>query len=518
MTPTTMRQLVATTKQIERLLSQAQSRRFASTEAVNAAAAAVSAASSTSSTTASTVAEAVNTSANFIANLPVHQSVVGKYPDYSILQKTGDVGGFTDTLMHWMQFPYELMHDTLGMPWWAAIVAGTVGFRLVLGRSMVRAIASGANMQEHMDEIQAFQKRIQAAQQGGDMGAVMGIRGEMKAFMKKRSLNMMTPFIPLLQAPILFSLFWAIGRLARDAHMIPGFYEGGFAWFPVLTAPDPTMILPTVAVAGSLLSIWTNPVAQGIPAAELTAKGQKVMFSSLALVFSYVTFTFPAVSCWCLSASSSCSPLQLPLRLLFLIRFSLSPFLALVLQALQLYVGTTAVSMLAQQALLRSSSFKKLMGFPESWPPSPEKAAAMAKKRGFTAFTSMAPLFRRFSALAEGDVARFFNGAPAVPKQVYVTAFGLRDPGAPPPPPESQQPLFASTAAANDAGKPVIFNNPAPPSASAAAATSASPSSSSAAQPAAAQQQQQQQQKQQQPTPPVKMSLSSLKNKGSGKR
>jgi hypothetical protein len=92
--------------------------------------------------------------------------------------------------------------------------------------------------------------------------------------------------------------------------------------------------------------------------------------------------------------------------------------------------------MLAQQGLLRSAAFRRWYGFPDEWPLPPDKLAEQARKRGVTMFANMAPLFRRFSALGDGDFARALSGAPAVPELVYVTRWGLRDPGPPLPPPD----------------------------------------------------------------------------------
>ena len=113
---------------------------------------------------------------------------------------------------------------------------------------------------------------------------------------------------------------------------------------------------------------------------------------------------------------------------------------------MQLYIGTTALTMLLQQALLRSVAFRRWYGFPDEWPLSPEAVADQARRRGVTMFANMAPLFRRFSALGEGDLARALSGAPAVPQLLYVTRWGLRDPGPPPPPAEDGEAVAAPAA------------------------------------------------------------------------
>ena len=116
--------------------------------------------------------------------------------------------------------------------------------------------------------------------------------------------------------------------------------------------------------------------------------------------------------------------------------------------------------MLAQQGLLRSVAFRRWYGFPDEWPLPPDKLAEQARKRGVTVFANMAPLFRRFSALGDGDFARAWSGAPAVPQLVYMTHWGLRDPGAPPPPPDDSP--AAAAAAAPAAAVPTSAKGAAP--------------------------------------------------------
>lgn len=222
-------------------------------------------------------------------------TVIGRFPDYSITVATADGTGWSDRILHVFQLPIEFLHDTVGLPWWGAIVAGSIALRAITLRTQLRAMRSGARMQLHMEEFTAFQKRMQAAQAAGETAQVLVLRGEMREFMKKHHISFGAAFAPLVQIPFLFGTFWAIGRFARDAHLLPDFIHGGTAWFTEMCASDPTLMIPTASVAMSLLSVWANPAMNGIPQAELTPKGQRLLFTTLAGLFSYVTFTFPVV-------------------------------------------------------------------------------------------------------------------------------------------------------------------------------------------------------------------------------
>jgi 60Kd inner membrane protein len=290
-------------RQLERLLQKEgirliplTGRRFASTEG----AAAATAASSVTGAPASVA----DHSSTFIPNIPPYEMSFGSFPDYSIVHKTGDAGGLLDSFMYYCQLPFLELHN-FGVPWWGAIVGGTVLYRLVFGNSMMNSMAMGARMQNHFDEMQSYQKRMQVAQQNGDEAGKMAAAQELQAFMKRHNIKHLKMFLPILQLPLVFSLFWSVSRLARDSHLLEGFYNGGIeGWFPLLTQPDPTYVLPAIAVGGSLLSVLTNFAAHGVPQAELSPKGQKLLFGSLALGFGWAfTVDMPAVST---SSMSNC--------------------------------------------------------------------------------------------------------------------------------------------------------------------------------------------------------------------
>ena len=225
-----------------------------------------------------------------------HESVIGRFPDYTVTVPTSGGTGWTDWIMHGFQLPFEFLHGSLGLPWWAAIITGSLLVRGITASTVLKAIRSGARMQAHMDDIQQFQQKMTEAQAAGDKLRMLSVRADMTAFMKRNKISFLAAFAPLLQIPFLIGMFWAVQRFARDAHLLDGFMDGGAAWFPALCAPDPTFVIPIAGVAMSIASVWTNPAVNGIPQAELTPRGQRILFTSLATLFSWVAFTFPAVS------------------------------------------------------------------------------------------------------------------------------------------------------------------------------------------------------------------------------
>jgi len=194
--------------------------------------------------------------------------------------------------MHLFQMPVELLHDVAGLPWWGAIVGASVLLRLGSGYVLLTSLRAGAHMQGHMDNLQAIQRQMQAAVSAE---AKAEAAKAMRAYYLQHKINPVAMLKPLLQLPVLLGAFWAIQRYARDAHLVPGFMDGGVLWLGALHLADPTGAVPVATMLLSVASVWANPNVQGFPQADLTPRGMRLLFSTLAGGFSYFTFFFPAV-------------------------------------------------------------------------------------------------------------------------------------------------------------------------------------------------------------------------------
>lgn len=370
------------------------------------------------------------------AEFQPYHSITGTYfPDYSVTVPTG-FNGFIDSFLHVMQLPMELMHTYGGLPWWAAIASGTLLFRAVTMPTLLKALRTGGNLLEHQRELTERRKRMAELSAASDTTALLAERRSLEAFNKRYGISPMAMFMPILQMPALIGFFFAVQRFARDAHLLPGMLEPAL-WMPALVAPDPTMIIPLTASALSILSVLLNPSMNGMPQNDLTPKGQRLLMVTMTGLFTFATVNMPAVS--------------------------------------QIYIGVNAVTYVVQQLLLRSKGFRRWFGFSDSWPLPPEKVAARLEERGgpqINPFGWLAPLFRVFSALADGQFLKATTAwAGKVEPQQYVSRMGLRDPGIPPAPRDA--PAATIVAAA-------------PRAAAAAASASAVPGAGTAAAPASA--------------------------------
>lgn len=134
----------------------------------------------------------------------------------------------------------ELVHDTTGAPWWAAIVGCTIAVRTALLPIAVRGTQQQAVMQGLRAEMQPLQVRIQTSG-GTDTAAV----NELNALYERHGVSpLRVATLPLAQLPIFMSFFLGLRRLS-DA--FPAAHEGGLAWFVDLGATDASCYLPAAS-------------------------------------------------------------------------------------------------------------------------------------------------------------------------------------------------------------------------------------------------------------------------------
>ncbi|XP_039586879.1 mitochondrial inner membrane protein OXA1L-like isoform X2 [Passer montanus] len=62
----------------------------------------------------------------------------------------------------------EFLHLDLGLPWWGAIAAGTVGARILLLPLVLRGQREAARLSRHLPELQRLSQRVAEARRGTD--------------------------------------------------------------------------------------------------------------------------------------------------------------------------------------------------------------------------------------------------------------------------------------------------------------------------------------------------------------
>ncbi|XP_023124478.2 mitochondrial inner membrane protein OXA1L isoform X2 [Amphiprion ocellaris] len=183
----------------------------------------------------------------------------------------------------------EFMHMDLGLPWWGAIVVGTVLARLAVFPVIVKGQREAAKLNNVLPEITKLTNRMNEAKQSGNKYEFARAYSDLNLFQKKHDVNPLRGFlVPLVQAPVFVSFFIALRKMAYLP--VPSLQTGGLLWFTDLTAADPFYILP-IAVTGTMFFILELGAESGIDNPNLRA--MKTVFRIMPLIILPLTINFP---------------------------------------------------------------------------------------------------------------------------------------------------------------------------------------------------------------------------------
>lgn len=108
-----------------------------------------------------------------------------------------------NTPVGWVQSIFEYFHVTLGIPWWEAIVMGTLIIRFMMFPLVIVAQRNAAKMNNYLPQMQALQLKMTEARQTGNHIEVARYSQELMMFMKEKQLNpfknMIVPFAQVLE-------------------------------------------------------------------------------------------------------------------------------------------------------------------------------------------------------------------------------------------------------------------------------------------------------------------------------
>ncbi|XP_070786014.1 mitochondrial inner membrane protein OXA1L [Enoplosus armatus] len=183
----------------------------------------------------------------------------------------------------------EFMHVDLGLPWWGAIVVGTVLARLAVFPVIVKGQREAAKLNNVLPEMTKLTTRMNEAKQSGNKFDFAKAYSDLNLFQKKHDVNPLRGFlIPVVQAPVFVSFFIALRKMAYLP--VPSLQTGGMLWFADLTAADPFYILP-LAVTGTMFFILELGAESGIDNPNLRA--MKTVFRIMPFVILPLTINFP---------------------------------------------------------------------------------------------------------------------------------------------------------------------------------------------------------------------------------
>ncbi|KAG8596241.1 hypothetical protein GDO81_001781 [Engystomops pustulosus] len=183
----------------------------------------------------------------------------------------------------------EILHVNVGLPWWGAIVTGTVLARVLVFPLIVKGQREAAKLNNHMPQMTALTTRMNEAKRSGNKFEFSKAYSDLTLYQKKHDVNPLRGFlVPLVQAPIFISFFVALRQMSYLP--VPSMQTGGLWWFADLTAADPYYILPLV-VTSSMWAVLELGAESGINNPNL--KIMKTVFRVMPLVILPLTINFP---------------------------------------------------------------------------------------------------------------------------------------------------------------------------------------------------------------------------------
>lgn len=194
----------------------------------------------------------------------------------------------------------EYLHVSLDVPWWGAIVMGTIVVRILMFPLVIISQRNSAIMNNHLPEIQVLQLKMTQARQSGNQIETARYAQEMMLFMKEKGLNpLKNMIVPLAQAPLFISFFVGLRGMANCP--VESMSHGGLWWFMDLTVPDQFFLLPIITSA----TLWAT-IELGVDGGRLDAQNMHIMryiLRAVPLVMIPFTINFPGAILvyWCSS-------------------------------------------------------------------------------------------------------------------------------------------------------------------------------------------------------------------------
>ncbi|KAM3821784.1 mitochondrial inner membrane protein OXA1L [Vipera latastei] len=183
----------------------------------------------------------------------------------------------------------ESLHLDVGLPWWGAIVGGTVVARCLVFPLIVKSQRQAVLLNNHYPQMSEINSRITDARKSGNRKEFVRAYTEMNQYQKQHNLNPKAGFIaPLIQAPIFISFFFALRKMAECP--VPSMQTGGLWWFTDLTTPDPYYALPLITTV-TMWAVLEFGAETGV--SNPSYHVMKTVFRVMPLVLLPITINFP---------------------------------------------------------------------------------------------------------------------------------------------------------------------------------------------------------------------------------
>mmetsp|Transcript_20077 Transcript_20077/g.19374 ORF Transcript_20077/g.19374 Transcript_20077/m.19374 type:complete len:416 (+) Transcript_20077:119-1366(+) len=204
--------------------------------------------------------------------------------------------------IHLMMGFIDNIHTTAGIPYWEAIVIGTIALRIALIYPAIIALQNTNRMTLLRPKMAKLQEEMNTHPNAHEMPTKMEYQRKMTQLMVDNNVNPVRSLaMPLFQLPISISIFFALRDMGS---FFPDFASGGAFWFTDLAAADPYYILPVV---NGITMLTMFEITSG----EIQGEQRNMMLwgmRGMAVALPVLTYAMPAgiFVYWCTIGSISC--------------------------------------------------------------------------------------------------------------------------------------------------------------------------------------------------------------------
>lgn len=186
----------------------------------------------------------------------------------------------------------DSVHNLVGIPYWEAIVATTIGLRLLMVPVAIKTTQSTARLAHLRPVLQSLSDSMKNDPRAADSAVKLRYQKEIQAAFVKYKVNPLhAMFWPMAQIPFFLSIFFAVQGMGT---YYPGFATGGAFWFTDLNAADATYIFP-ILNSLSFLAMIEFMSQEGVQMQQSAV--MKNVLRGLAVVTLPLTATMPQVLC-----------------------------------------------------------------------------------------------------------------------------------------------------------------------------------------------------------------------------
>ena len=191
-----------------------------------------------------------------------------------------------------MMHPFDMVcsyinniHVACDVPYWGAIMMGTVTLRVFILPIAIRIMQNGGRLAVVQPLVKAKVDEAQRHKDDKELHSKLML--EAAGIYKEHNVNpLLSVMLPFVQMPLFVSFFFGLQRMGE---VYPDYNTGGTLWFENLTAIDPTYMLPLLNGLTFFLVFETNP--------DLKNRQPQMMifFRAMALLMVPITANFQSV-------------------------------------------------------------------------------------------------------------------------------------------------------------------------------------------------------------------------------